>query len=99
MSKALDATKITILAGALQAATEEMGLNLVRSAFSTIVRENRDCSTALLDPQGNVVAQALTNARDNPEPHHRRAGKRASYRADRMQATVRNSTGRRAGRA
>jgi N-methylhydantoinase B len=58
MSAPVDATKITILARALHAATEEMGLNLVRSAFSTVVREARDCSTALLDPQGNVVAQA-----------------------------------------
>lgn len=53
-----DPTRIAILARALQAAADEMGINLVRSAFSTVVREARDCSTALLDAEGNVVAQA-----------------------------------------
>jgi N-methylhydantoinase B len=53
-----DPTTLAILARALQAATEEMGVNLMRSAFSTVVREARDCSTALLDPQGRIVAQA-----------------------------------------
>ncbi len=55
---AVDATTVAILARALHAAAEEMGANLVRSAFSTVVREARDCSTALLDADGNVVAQA-----------------------------------------
>lgn len=35
-----------------------MGEKLVRSAFSTILREARDGSTALLDRDGNTVAQA-----------------------------------------
>ena len=43
---------MTIIARGLHAATEEMGANLVREA--------RDCSTALLDEQGNIVAQADT---------------------------------------
>jgi len=58
MSFEADPTKVAILARALCAAAEEMGVNLIRSAFSTVVREARDCSTALLDAQGNVVAQA-----------------------------------------
>ncbi|WP_274427323.1 hydantoinase B/oxoprolinase family protein [Chelativorans sp. YIM 93263] len=53
-----DRTLMVILARALQAATDEMAANLIRSAFSAVVREARDCSTALLDSQGNVVAQA-----------------------------------------
>lgn len=53
-----DTTTLTILANALRAITDEMGAILIRSAFSTVVREARDCSTALLDAQGNVVAQA-----------------------------------------
>lgn len=58
MPTPVDPTTLAVLARALHAAAEEMGVNLMRSAFSTIVREARDCSTALLDPDGNVVAQA-----------------------------------------
>lgn len=58
MSRNIDPTTITIIARGLHAAAEEMGVNLIRSAFSTVVREARDCSTALLDPAGNIVAQA-----------------------------------------
>ena len=35
-----------------------MGEKLVRSAYSTIIREARDCSTSLLDRDGRVLAQA-----------------------------------------
>lgn len=58
MSLQEDPTQLAILANAMRAIADEMGANLVRSAFSTIVREARDCATALLDAQGNVVAQA-----------------------------------------
>ena len=50
-------TQLVILARGLQAVTDEMAANLIRSAFSAVVREARDCSTALLDAQGRVVAQ------------------------------------------
>ncbi len=53
-----DSTQLAILARTLHAIADEMGAILVRSAFSMIVREARDCSTALLDADGNVVAQA-----------------------------------------
>lgn len=53
-----DATRLVIMARGLQAAADEMALNLIRSAFSAVVREARDCSTALLDAHGRVVGQA-----------------------------------------
>lgn len=53
-----EATQLAILANAFHAIADEMGAILTRSAFSTIVREARDCATALLDAEGNVVAQA-----------------------------------------
>lgn len=53
-----DRTRIAILARALQATADEMAANLIRSAFSAVVREARDCSTALLDRHGRVVGQA-----------------------------------------
>ncbi|WP_339949728.1 hydantoinase B/oxoprolinase family protein [uncultured Albimonas sp.] len=58
MSADLSPARLMILARGLQAAADEMGANLVRSAFSPVVREARDCSCALLDAQGRVVAQA-----------------------------------------
>jgi len=53
-----DPTLLNILARGLQSTSEEMAANLIRSAFSSVVREARDCSTALLDTRGRVVAQA-----------------------------------------
>jgi N-methylhydantoinase B len=42
----------------LGAVAQEMGEKLVRSAYSTIIREARDCSASLLDRKGRVLAQA-----------------------------------------
>lgn len=47
-----------VITQALVAATQEMGAKLIRSAHSPIVREAQDCSAALMDADGNVVAQA-----------------------------------------
>src|SRR5690606_7111765 len=35
-----------------------MGQTLIRSAFSPNIKERRDCSTALFDARGRVIAQA-----------------------------------------
>src|SRR5262245_10428197 len=35
-----------------------MGAALIRSAFSANIKERRDCSTALFDPAGRMIAQA-----------------------------------------
>jgi N-methylhydantoinase B len=54
----LDPVDYAIISQALVAAAREMGAKLVRSAYSTVLREARDGSAALLDAQGNTVAQA-----------------------------------------
>ena len=54
----LDPVDHAVISQALIAAAREMGVELVRSAYSPIVREANDCSAALLDPQGRVVSQA-----------------------------------------
>jgi N-methylhydantoinase B len=54
----LDPASRTIIGGALRSLPVEMGENLIRSAYSSVIREARDASTALLDSQGRVVAQA-----------------------------------------
>src|SRR5678816_1506181 len=37
--------------------TEDMNNTLVRSSFSTNIKERRDCSVALFDARGRLVAQ------------------------------------------
>jgi len=47
-----------LLGSALRSIADEMGAVLVRSAFSPNIKERRDCSTALFDEHGRMVAQA-----------------------------------------
>src|SRR5205085_582439 len=47
-----------VISQALIAAAREMGVKLIRSAYSTILREARDGSAGLMDRDGNTVAQA-----------------------------------------
>jgi N-methylhydantoinase B len=50
--------QLQVIGSALRAVAEEMGATLVRSAFSANIKERRDCSTALFDPDGRMIAQA-----------------------------------------
>jgi N-methylhydantoinase B len=50
--------ELQVIGSALRAVCEEMGAALVRSAFSANIKERRDCSTALFDERGRMVAQA-----------------------------------------
>lgn len=54
----LDAIELQVLVGALHAACDEMGAVLIRSAHSPNITERHDCSTALFDATGRMVAQA-----------------------------------------
>ena len=47
-----------VITRALIAAADEMGVKLIRSAHSPVVREAQDCSAAILDKFGRVIAQA-----------------------------------------
>ena len=51
-----------IVTQALLAAAHEMGVKLIRSAHSPIVREAQDCSAAIINSSGQVVAQAELTA-------------------------------------
>ena len=55
----LSAVDQAVITQALIAAAHEMGVKLIRSAHSSIVREAEDCSSAILDRDGNVVADKL----------------------------------------
>src|SRR3954447_13537741 len=50
--------QLQVLGSALRAVAEEMGAVLIRSAFSANIKERRDCSTAVFDESGRMVAQA-----------------------------------------
>jgi N-methylhydantoinase B len=50
--------QLQIVGSLLRAIAEEMGAVLVRSAFSANIKERRDCSTALFDERGRMIAQA-----------------------------------------
>jgi N-methylhydantoinase B len=50
--------ELQVIGSAVRSIAEEMGVALVRSAFSANVKERRDCSTALFDERGRMIAQA-----------------------------------------
>jgi N-methylhydantoinase B len=54
----LDPITLSVLASALGGVAEEMGAALVRGAYSSNIKERRDCSAALFDARGRMVAQA-----------------------------------------
>jgi N-methylhydantoinase B len=50
--------ELQVIGSALRSIAEEMGVALIRSAFSANIKERRDCSTALFDERGRMLAQA-----------------------------------------
>ncbi|MBI2193955.1 MAG: hydantoinase B/oxoprolinase family protein [Planctomycetes bacterium] len=53
----MDAISLEIMRNALYSIADEMTVALVKTAHSTNIKDRRDCSSALLTPQGEVVAQ------------------------------------------
>lgn len=53
-----DPITVAVIGSALSTIAEEMGKALIRSAYSTNIKERQDCSTALFDPQGRTIALA-----------------------------------------
>src|SRR5256714_8028567 len=49
---------LQVLGSSLRSIAEEMGAVLIRSSFSANIKERRDCSTALFDERGRMIAQA-----------------------------------------
>jgi N-methylhydantoinase B len=56
----VDPVTLEVVRNACVAVAEEMNANLVRTGYSPNIKERRDCSTALFDPDGEMVAQAET---------------------------------------
>lgn len=53
-----DPVAMAVMHERLVAIAEDIGHALIRGAFSTNIKERRDCSTALFDAQGRLIAQA-----------------------------------------
>ena len=61
MSKsAFDAIRTQVMWNRLIAVVEEQAQSLLRTAFGTITREAGDLSAGVYDPEGNMIAQAMT---------------------------------------
>ncbi|MFB6235752.1 MAG: hydantoinase B/oxoprolinase family protein [Halopenitus sp.] len=54
----VDPVTLEILRNQLEGVAEEMGQVLIRGAYSPNIKERQDCSTALFDADGRMVAQA-----------------------------------------
>jgi len=50
--------QLQVIGASLRSIAEEMGAVLIRSSFSANIKERRDCSTALFDEGGRMIAQA-----------------------------------------
>lgn len=53
-----DPVEMEVFSNRLLSITDEMGEALVRSSFSTNIKERRDCSVGLFDADGRLLAQA-----------------------------------------
>ncbi len=58
MADASATIQLQVIGASLRSIAEEMGAVLIRSAFSANIKERRDCSTALFDERGRMIAQA-----------------------------------------
>jgi N-methylhydantoinase B len=53
----LDSVLVEVIGSALATIVEEMGGTLVRAAYSTNIKERRDCTASLFDAAGQAMAQ------------------------------------------
>ncbi|MDE3100796.1 MAG: hydantoinase B/oxoprolinase family protein [Chloroflexota bacterium] len=58
MTELLDPVFVEVLSSYLVSAAEEMTAAMVRSAYSTAIRDRKDCSSVLLTGAGEIAAQA-----------------------------------------
>jgi N-methylhydantoinase B len=58
MSGLADPIAMEVFSNRLLSITEDMGNTLIRSSFSTNIKERKDCSVGLFDARGRLIAQA-----------------------------------------
>src|SRR5699024_7030102 len=57
-TKSIDPVTIEVMGNALSSISEEMGVTLVRTSYSTNIKERKDSSTAIFNEKGETIAQA-----------------------------------------
>ncbi|WP_348607530.1 hydantoinase B/oxoprolinase family protein [Halobaculum rarum] len=57
---AIDSVTLEVIRNGCEAVAEEMNATLVRTGYSPNIKERQDCSTALFDADGEMIAQAET---------------------------------------
>ena len=58
MGERVDPITVSVIQHRLHAIVEEMGEAMLRTSYSQILNSSRDFSTAILDPDGRLIAQA-----------------------------------------
>jgi N-methylhydantoinase B len=58
MIRLADPVAMEVFSNRLLSITEDMGSTLIRSSFSTNIKERKDCSVGLFDAVGRLIAQA-----------------------------------------
>ncbi|MDD3920795.1 MAG: hydantoinase B/oxoprolinase family protein, partial [Eubacteriales bacterium] len=58
VSKQIDPILVEVLNNAFLSIAEECGAILIRTSYSTNIKERRDCSSAIFDADGTTIAQA-----------------------------------------
>ena len=58
MTRQPDPITLEVMRNAFQSVAEEMGAALIRTALSPNIKDRRDCSTAIYNASGDLVAQA-----------------------------------------
>ena len=61
----MNAIQLEVMRHLFSSIAEEMGVSLMRSAFSPNIKERRDYSCAIFDASGEMVAQAAGRPDDN----------------------------------
>ena len=95
MAKQIDTVTVEVVRNLLMSIAEETYGIIVRSAYSTNMKERRDVCTAVIDPDGNSVAQveslaALLGSMLSVVPNiYEKFGKEMSARAICLSLTTR----------
>lgn len=58
-ARAIDPVTASVIQGALENIAIEMGWKLMRMSYSSIIRESEDFGAALVDPEGNGLAESI----------------------------------------
>ncbi len=58
MGRSVDPITLEVVGNALMAAAEEVAASLIRTAYSSNIKERADCSVAIFDGDGRLVVQA-----------------------------------------